>query len=51
MPVLVLLGTIILIVALPKPRDPILEMIVIYIYVGVAIIAICVGTYEFGWDK
>jgi len=50
-PVLVLFGTIIMIIALPKPADPILEMIVTYIYVAAAVIAICILTYQYGWDK
>ena len=51
MPVLVLFSTIILIVALPKPADPILGIIVTYAYVFIALIGICILTYQYGWDK
>lgn len=51
MTVLVLLGAIVLIAILPKPRDPILGGIVLQTYGAVVFIAICVAAYKFGKGK
>jgi len=51
MPVMVLFGTIFLIMALPKPANPVLEMMVTCIYVVAAVVAICILNYQYGWDR